>query len=126
MKRYVRVYSGTLNIDNDDIKSLTYDELYNFWCDCHSTRNNATFGYYIDRDILPNCVIPLDNIAQLEPGDILIAYDRTFMIYRMFKCDSRTPYDKCFDATGTGYEITKHLVIKRGESYYSPVYILQR
>ena len=126
MKRYIKAYTVTYPIDNEDIQSLTYDELYDFWCKCHSDRNNASFGNYIDKDVVPNCLIPLDNANQLEPFDTLVAYDSTFKCYRMFQCDRRTPYDKCFDATGSGYEITKHLVIKRGESYYSPVYILSR
>ena len=126
MKRYIRAYTKTYPIDNADIRTLTYEDLYDFWCKCHSDRNNAAFGTYIDKDTIPDCLTPLDNVAQLESWDILVAYDKTFMCYRMFQCDRSTPYDKCFDGTGSGYEITKHLVIKREESYYSPVYILQR
>ena len=125
MKRYIKSYAAMYPIENEAIRSLTYDDLYNFWCDCHSSRNNATLGHYVDKNTIPSCVIPLDDASQLESGDVLIAYDGSFGCYRMFQCDRRTPYDKCFDATGTGYEITKQLVIKRKESYYSPVYILR-
>lgn len=124
MKRYIKSYTELYPISNNDIEELTYDDLYLFWCDCYSARNNAAFGHYISKYDIPNCVVPLETVTQLNPGDILLGYDSSFKCYRMFKCDNRSPYDKCFDGTGTGYKITKHLVIKRKETFYSPVYIL--